>query len=365
MSYNDILNELRAKMTSDDHKVNAEILRSEGRVFAKEGNADGLRAVGELILEIMPEEEKEEIRRLTHLEGKRLDEYYKDILRLINEKDYIKAKTLCEKLYGKITEEYAETETNIFVSLRNPFEDALYHELHKPEKTVSRTPFDFAAYISTYAYVLIESGSTLEAIPVLRKAEEFNPVDCGPKFELAEVYKLLKNKKKLIEVTQETLKVASSPAAIARCYANMGYICVETRDLEDAVAFYTASVMFAPHPAIPHELRGISQMMNKPITKPTHEEIKAVMKKYDIEFGPDRDLISVAAQLSSHFLMTKDIPNALNALKLLYNITLDEKIKETILKYEPDARMAAPDGSPYSENEKPNITRTVNENPEQ
>lgn len=363
MSHNEILQELRGKLSGSSYEENSAILRAEGDKFAKDGNTDGVRAVGELMLEIMPEEQKTEIMRLTHLDGVRLDEYYKKIVELINSGKSVEAKPLAEKLYYKVTEEYKESDTARFVSLRNPFEDNLYQHLFKPEKTLNRTPFDFATYIASYGYILVETGSPLDAIPILEKAIEYNPVDCGPKFELAEVYKLLKNQKKLIELTKETLRVASSPVAIARCYANMGYICVETREFDDAVAFYTASVMLAPHPAIPHELRGIAQMQNKPVKKPSFDEIKEVFKKYDMEFGPDKEVIGVAALLSNHFLTIKDMPNALKSLKLLYNLTQDEEIKNIILKYEPDAQQVHADGSPVEN--RPNITRTVNNAPEE
>ncbi len=361
MDYNDIIKTLREKLTGS-YEEDAKMLRAEGEKFVHEGSEDGIKAVGILMNEIMPQEQKDEIARLTHLDGMRLDEVHKKIVEHINAKEMIEAKSLAEKLYYKVTEEYCETETSKFVSLRNLFEDNLYYLLYEPKKTLNRSPFDFATFITTYAYILIDTGSTLDAIPVLQKAMEYNPLDCGPKFELAEVYKLLKNKKKLIEVTQDTLKVASSPVAISRCYANMGYICFDIGEFDDAVAFYTASVMFAPHPAVPMELKGIAERKGTPIVKPTHEQIMAVMKKYEIEFGPDKRVIEAAAQLASNLLIKKDIPNALNALKLLYNLTRDEKIRDMILKYEPNAPQFAP--RTESKEDKPNITRTVNENPE-
>lgn len=368
MSYNEILESLRALVKEDaSYEENAAAIRAEGEKYAREHNDDGLRAAGAVLLEIMPPEQREEITRLTHVDGKRLDEVYKEIVGLINEKKSIEAKPLAEKLYYKITEEYREGETAKFVSLRNPFEDALYHELFKPEKTINRTPYDFCTFITTYAYIIVETGSPLDAIPVLQKAMEYNPVDCGPKFELAEVYKLLKNKQRLIEITKDTIKVASSPVALARCYANMGYMCTDMGEYDDAVAFYTASVMLAPHPAIPYELRNLSQRKGGNLQQPTLDQIKKVFEKYELEFGPDKDVVAVAAQLSSNYMIKQDIPNALNALKLLYNLTMDEEIKKIILKYEPDAQQVTKDGTPMKpaeEDAKPNITRTVNENPE-
>lgn len=362
MSYNDILNDLRAKL-GDSEEENDKMLKAQAEAFANSGNIDGVNAVGELMLERMPEERRAEITRLTHIDGVRMDEYYNQIVKLINDKMLVEAKTMAEKLYLKITQEYTETETAKFVCLRNPFEDNLYQYYYKSEKILNRAPFDFATYITTYAYILIDQHSTVDAIPVLEKAMEYNPVDCGPKFELAEVYKLLKNKKKLIEITKDTLKIASSPVAIARCYANIGYILVETREFDDAVAFYSASAMMAPHPAIPHELRGIAQMTGKPLKQPSFEDVKAVLAKYDMDFGPDKNVIAVAAQISSFFLMKKDMYNAVRSLKLLYNLTRDEKVKEMIVKFDPDAKQVDSLGNPIED--KPNITRTVNDKSEE
>ena len=243
MNYNDILKELKEKL-GDDSEENLRILRTEGDRYAKEGNLDGIKAAGELIMENMPEEQKEEIKRITHIDGLRLDEFYNKIVDLINKKELLEAKILAERLYKKITVDFAEGENSMFVSLRNPFEDNLYRFLYKTEKILNRAPFDFATYLTTYAYILVETGSTIDAIPILEKAVEFNPVDCGPKFELAEIYKIIKNKKKVFQITRETLKVASSPIAIGRCYANIGYALTDSQEYEDAAVFYTAAAMF-------------------------------------------------------------------------------------------------------------------------
>lgn len=371
MADNNILEELREMLTGSQTE-NSAFLRAEAERFAKEKNVEGMEAATQLLIENMPQAQKDEIERLTHIDGVRLDEMHDNILKLIKEKNTVKAKSLAERLYKKIIVDFKEGEKAKFVSLRNPFEDNLYQLRYKPEKVLNRTPFDFATYITTYGYLLVDTGSPLDAIPVLETAIEYNPVDCGPRFELAEVYKLLKNKRMLIETTKETLKIASSPVAIARCYANVGYALTDMGEYDDAVAFLTASVVFAPHPQIPYELRDIAQRKGSHLKRPSHEEIVAAMKKYDIEFGPDQEVVSVAAQLSANFLMEQDIPNALKALKMTYNLTRDEKVKEIILKYEPEApQMAPPKQEQYDfegeapEEGKPNITQTVNESPEE
>ncbi|MBQ3139093.1 MAG: tetratricopeptide repeat protein [Ruminococcus sp.] len=341
MDKNDIIKELRAKL-GDSPEENDKILRAEGEKFANEGNTDGINAVGELLLENMPESRRKEIEHLTHLDGLRLDQYHQKIVELLEAKQTVKALPLAEKLYKKITVDYAHTENAKFVSLRNPFEDNLCQVLFKDDRILNRSPFDFSQYITTYAYLLVETGANIDAIPILETAIEYNPVDVAPRFELCEVYKLIRNKKMVIEVTRDTLKIASSPIAIARCYANVGYILTSFADFEDAGVFYTASMMFAPNPAIPMEMKHLSDLKGSPIIRPTQQQIINTMKKYDLDFGPNKQVIETAAQLSSHYLTVKDYPNALNALKITYNLTRDENIKNLILKIDPNSPMLRP-----------------------
>ena len=335
MAYNDILAELRAKL-GDSPEEKEKILKAEGEKFAAEGNYDGLKAVGEIIIENMPEERRNELDRLTHIDGKRLDEVYADIEALVKEKKYLEALPIAEKLYKKVCLEYAETDKAKFVSLRNPFEDNLCQLLFSEDKVLNRTPFNF---------------TNIDAIPVLEKAIAFNPIDVAPRFELAEIYKLIKNKKMILDVTRETLKVSYSPLSIARCYSNIGYALTDSGDYEDAAAFYVASVMFAPNPAVPYEMQHLANLKGTPIRKPSIEEMVEVMKKYDIEYGPDKHVIEVSAQLAAHYMGLGDKENAVQAMKITYNLTLDEDIKKLIIKLDPSAQMLRPKDASQTEYE--------------
>ncbi|MDE6833415.1 MAG: tetratricopeptide repeat protein [Ruminococcus sp.] len=357
MSYDEILAELRSKLT-DDSKANDTFLRKEAERFARIGNMDGVKACGNLLVENMPEEEVEEINRIIHLDGETLDVVHRKIVELIEKHDSIGAKPIAERLYKKITVEFKETDKVKFISTRNPFEDNLLQILFKQDKALHRTPFDLASYITTYAYILTETGSPYDAIPVLKRAIEFNPVDCGPMFELAEVYKLLQNRKRLLEITRDTIKVASSPAGLARCYANMGYMLTDSGDYDDASGFYQASTMMYPHKMIPYEMRHLSQLKGTPLRQYTSEEIIKIFAKYEMKFGFNPEVVRVASELAIHYLSDKDIPNALYALKMTYNMTRDENIKNIILKYEPQAEKKPP----VSEDGNPDIKITVNNN---
>lgn len=359
MANNEFLNEIRAKL-GDSPEENDKILRAAVEQLAKEGDLETMNEVGQMMMDNLPEEKRNEIMRLTHVDGVRLDQLYEQVEEHLRKNELIEAKSKAEKLYKKITVDFAETDKVRFVSLRNPFEDNLCQLLFPADKTLNRCPFDFCTFITTYAYILVETGSSIDALPVLEKARQFNPVDVGPLFEMAEIFKMTKNKKRIVEITRDTLKIASSPLAIARCYANMGYILTDFAQYEEAAVFYTASAMMAPNPAIPLEMQHLADLKGSQIAVPSREQIEEVMKKYDMTFGADNNVISVAAQLSVNYLTANDIPNALMAMKMTYNLTRDESIKKLILKYEPDASMDAP-----APGEKPNITQTVNNNPEE
>ena len=199
MDKNEIIKELKSKLGNSPEE-NDKILRAEGEKFAKEGNIEGLNIVGEMILDNMPDDRKKEIERLTHIDGIRLDLYHKNIVDFISERKIVEAVPLAERLYKKIILDYAPTEKAKFVSLRNPFEDNLCQTLFKDDRVLNRTPFDFSEYITTYAYLLVETGANVDAIPILEKAIEYNPVDVGPRFELCEIYKIIRNKKMVLEV---------------------------------------------------------------------------------------------------------------------------------------------------------------------
>ena len=336
MTSNEIKKSIRKQLTGDFEK-DKQFLSDKSEEYMKENDEEGISAVIDLLSEIMPEEYQKSIMRIMYINGKRLDKVYADIIEMLKSKQNLEnALKLAEELYSKITEGFTESDTTKFVSLRNSFEDNLYQIVFKPEKTLNRTPFDFSRMITAYGYILVEYREFEKAVEVLKKDIEYNPVDCGPKCELAEIYKLQKDKDKIIEITKETLKVASSPATIARCYTNLGYMCVDLKEYDDAVAFYYASILFYPYSAVKAELRNISMITGQRLTPPDDNAVQKTFEKYGIPYGPDKTVIEVSALLSQQSLMNNNTKDALIYLKILYGLTNDQQIKDIILKYEPE-----------------------------
>lgn len=334
MTKAEIKENLRSQLSGDFEK-DKDFLAAKSEEFIKAKNQEGLYASTDLMIEIMPDEYQKSITEIMYIDGKRLDKVYQDVVELINLKRFDEAMPVAKQLYEKITKGFQEDEKSKFVSLRNTFEDNLYQLIFKPEKTLNRAPFDLARIITAYGYLLVEEKNFEKAEEVLKKAAEYNPVDCGPKFELTEVYKLMKDSDKILELTKETLKVASSPAAISRCYTNLGYMCFDMKKYDDAVIFYYTAMIFFPQPAINAELRNIAIVTGQKLVQPDQDKINEVFKNYGIEYGPNKQVTETAALLAHQTMTNNDIKNALIYLKILYGLTNDPKIKDIILKYEP------------------------------
>lgn len=111
MTYEEIYEKLKSELPSDVYAENAEFLRKEGMKYGEAGNFDGVRAAGRLMGELMPPEQMDEIQRLTHIDGVRLDDFYGRIVQLGSEKNFVDAKPLAEQLYNKIIDGFSEGES--------------------------------------------------------------------------------------------------------------------------------------------------------------------------------------------------------------------------------------------------------------
>lgn len=60
--------------------------------------------------------------------------------------------------------------------------------------------------------------------------------------------------------------------------------------------------MTAPHPAIPMEMQHLADLKGSPVQYVGLEKVKEILDKYGMGFGPNPDVINVAAQLASYYL---------------------------------------------------------------
>lgn len=335
---NEILESLKAQMTGDLVKDLA-FLESKAAEYSKQENGDAIaNAIADYAISMMPKEHMEFMKQKIFIGERRMDAVYAEAAALMQKRQFDKAAVLTGQLYDKIRTEFVETDDARMFSFRNLLESNLYYIMYHPTKRLEKAPFDFVRFLMAHAYNLVELRRPSEAIPVLEEAIRFNPVCPDPRFELAEIYKLMREHDKLLTVIRETVAVSASPHALSRCYANLGYYCVDVQEYEKAVCFYFESLIYAHTPAIRAELMHVSQMMGKKIRPPKREEVLQAFASLEIPNGPDQNVLSIAAALGEQAMEKEEWGNACFYLRVFADLTNDEEAKKLFAECQEKAK---------------------------
>lgn len=337
---NKIIEEIKKGLTGEPiHDI--QYLQARGVEYKDHPKAEEiLKILSDMSFDLLPEENKKLLTEQMFIGDKRVDQVFHETNELVKKKDLDGAIALLAKIEEKADTYFVSTEESKKFSFRNRLEEYIYTNLYDPECKYERTPFDFCQYLSAYGYLLIEKRKSQEAVEKLEKAIKYNPVNVEPRFELAEAYKLLLEPDKLIDCVRETLKISTTPYHIARCYTNLGYSCIEKKDYDSAVCFYYESLVYAKNNAVAGELQHIRSITGKTIVPPTREEVLKAFEKYNIPNGPDREIINIAYSLGCYCMEhDADPQETLFYMQIVYNLTGDKKVAETIEKL--NAQIAA------------------------
>lgn len=350
---NNIIEEIKKNLTGDLIE-DATYINNEAVKYSHHENAEEiLQALSDLTFEIMPEDKKQYIRETMLIGDKRVDQVFNEANNLFKERKFKESTELMKKIEEKADNFLKNLENRNLYSFRNRFDEYLFRELFKPEGDFGRTPFDFCMYLTAYGYILVEMNNGKDAVPILEKAIKFNPVNIGPRFELAETYKMLHEPAKLLYTIKDTLPIASSPEEIARCYCNLGYYCIEIKDYDSAVAFYYTSLLYAPNDNVTGEIQHIAMLKGKQIDPPTKSDIEKAFSKYKIKEGANPVVINMAYSLGEYCVEHNAHPQeSLYYYSIVYNLTRDEKIKEKLDKLVEQARALAEEQKKEAEKNK-------------
>lgn len=330
---NNILDEIKSNLTGDIMKDVTYLQEQSIKYRDHEDAEEILHAISDMTFDMMPEDKKQYLKDTMFVGEKRLDQVFNDANNLFKEKKLEESAALMKKIEEKADLYTQNPDNRNMFSFRNRFDEYLYREMFKPEGTFGRTPFDMCTYLTAYGYILVEMNKGKEAVPVLEKAVKFNPVNVGPRFELAETYKMLHEPANLLYTIKETLPITSSPEEIARCYCNLGYYCIEIKDYDSAVAFYYTSMLYSPNPNVTGEIQHIAMLKGKQIDPPTKNDIEKAFAKYNIKEGPNPVVINMAYSLGEYAVEHNAHPQeSLFYYSIAYNLTREEKIKEKIDK---------------------------------
>ncbi len=324
---NAIVESLRGQLTGDLLK-DMQFLEQKAAEYAKQENGDEIaNAIANFAMTLMPQGHLDFMKQKIFIGERRMDAVYAEANALMQKRQFDKALVLTGQIYDKIRTEYVETDEARMFSFRNLLESNLYYIMYHPSKRLDKAPFDLVRYLMAHAFNLVEMRRPSEAIEVLEEAIRFNPVSPDPRFELAEIYKLMHEHDKLLTVIRETLPVCATPYALSRCYANLGYYCVDIKDYEKAICFYFESLVFTHTPAIRAELMHVAQLMGQKIRPPKREEVVAAFASLNIPLGPDPNVLTVAAALGEQAMEKEEWENACFYLRVFADLTNDEEAK--------------------------------------
>jgi len=306
-------------------------LETQMRRFSSEKNAgELLKAINDIALEQLPEEQREYFFETTCINGQRLDIVYRDAMKLVQLKNYTDAVVPLRAIAKKIETYFTKESGKTCYSFRNQFEYHTFLQLYGVDQKFERAPFDFAQYLLSYGSVLIELKRMDEAMEALELAVQFNPVNCDVRFELAELFKVTKQNEKLLAVTKDTLRFAPSTYALARAYSNLGYYCVEKKDYEGASHFYYESLVYNNHPGVRADLDHLESKMNKPVEIPNRKQVLATFEKYEIPNGPSDELIALAVALAGQAIEMNKLRLGYYFYTIALDLTRDPQIRKRL-----------------------------------
>lgn len=332
MNVTELMAQVRTEMTGD-LKRDMQHLSDVADDLRKEPNADELvAAVAEYAFSLMPDEARSQMKDMTFVGDRRMDQAFAAALKLVEAKKMQEAETILRAISAKI-EKYYEGDSPKFFSFRNPFEYHMYRQFFPDDKVFERAPFDFAQYLELYGYVLIEANKLRDAELALDRSVRFNPVSADMRFERAELFKLTDNMPKLLDECRETLRFCTTPGCIARTLANMGFYCYKTNDFFNAAVFYFESIRFEPSRAVEFELQDVVKRMNsfgQKFAPPTNGQVLDAYEKYALTKQPSNELVNLALTLAqnAHDMQRKDLEGLF--LRTAYDLTNDAKMKEQL-----------------------------------
>ena len=301
MTVNELMEQIRGEMTGDLKKDLEHLSERAGSLRGEENAGELLEAIANYAYEMMPEDQREKFTEETFVLGKRMDAAFHEALTLVNNGKSQEAEEILSAISEKIGKYYDNAQPRLF-SFRNPFEYHMYRYYYPNDTEFDRAPFDFAHYLQLYGYVLIENKKLSEADAVLEHAIRFNPVSADVRFEMAELCKLQRNRKKLLAINQDTLRLCTSADRIARVLANMGFYCYYVGDFYEAAVFYYDSLRFHGSKAVEFELQDVLRHMKtygQKFAPPTEGQTLDVYHKYGLQPPPNSDLVNLAVTLAN------------------------------------------------------------------
>ena len=344
MTFDEVMAEITNGLTGDPEKDLRFLNEKSEEYKDHENGPEILRACGRLIYERMPKNDRNDLDEILRKIESHIASELKNAMEQVSQKKPEKALEILERLLGKISALNSphEDEQSIFVSLDDPLQEFLYHNLYQPKKTIRQPALAAGPAYYYYGYVLFETGQHDKAEKALEEARTWCPMNSDYAFEHIETFKARGNLETFRELTLAEMKKIYIARNLARGYRNLGYYYVEKKDYPTAVMLYQMSHLFdnQSEKYVEQELNYISQTSGQKIKFYSPEEIQTAFTKKGIPLGVDPTVLQLIVSFGSWCLENKHISAAKACLQIFYDVTNDEEVKKIIdsLPDEPEGK---------------------------
>lgn len=330
--YEKIITKITSGLTGNSEK-DVPYLKEQANIYkSHELSKDILRAIGRLLYDTLPEEDKVPVTSDFYKYGRNIDMLYDEVRNLVSTKQYKKATPLMESLIQFCEDFLAMDKENDYFSFKNMFQALLYQHYFKPKKKFKPTPYDFSDMYLIRGHLYMQEHNIKAATEVLKKAVSCNPVNVYAYFQLAETYKFTGDFDEYLNLTIQALLFATTKAQIARCYRNMGFYFIEKECYDDAVNMYYLSSDYEKHEAVFSELNYIAQKTGQAVGRPDQDEILRTIAEYGIQIGASEPVLGIATALGKQAFDDKQFDMARYCFGMVYELTGDKEAKSMLDK---------------------------------
>jgi len=335
MKFEKIMEEIIQKLTGNKEEDVIFLMNECEKYKAHEYANEIISAIGRLIYDILPDDEKGKINQITNNQSIGLKKHLQEINFLVSQRNFDKALEIIESLIRKIEDTgwYLNDDKCEYYCFNHIFEEIIFQEIFKPEKEIKQIPENYAEVYFLYGNILFEIKRYDEAKIFLEKAISYNPVNTEYLFELGEVYKIKKDWNIYLRINRDCLKYAYSGKSIARCYRNYGYYFFEEEKYDTAIVFYFLSISFDKDDMVAHsELNFISNKTGLEIKCPDPQSMINILKENDIQFGANDLILNIAYSIGLEAHKNNNYEMAEYFYNVVFDLTNDEEIKKLIDK---------------------------------
>ena len=229
---------------------------------------------------------------------------------------------------------FKETDLVEYHNFTNNLEETLFSNDFNPEKQVMPLPNNqqYVALSYLYGALLFQFQRYGEAAYFLDLSISLNPVLPSAYFERSEIFKLQKNIEAFYEYSNKALRYAYSSNLLARGFRNLGFYYIEKEELDLATALFKFSLIYEMNDMAYSELNYIESLGYD--TSQIDNNFMDIINKNDIQIGPSDLVFNTIIELIKDAQEKNNTGDVLSLYKILYDITKDNKILETINEIE-------------------------------